>query len=335
LQPAPKAANAEEPTLFRRLVTLPLHHKPPEVHPYTMQLKYAVRDVAFSPDGSTLAAAFRDRSLRLFDLPAGRLKLVLKDPKSDCASVAFAPHGKLSAHGGVGAEIHGASAERGHALTVQAFSRRASAFSPDGKKLAIGAYHEEFDLYDTESGERLARFDPFAGMGRIDTGLYKPDVFSLAFSPDGQLLAAYIDLFDDELPQLHRIQLWNLETGELNVVFDGQFCRFSPDGKTLVYSNRGKIELRSVETLKVLGTFGGADPLSLLDLSPDGKVVAAVANNDTVQLWEVASRKPRDVLKGDGRKINSLKFSADGTMLAAGRGDGSIEVWVANSQSSD
>ena len=80
----PMAASAVEPDGFRHLVTLPLGHKPPQVHPYTLYEKHAVRDVAFAPDGKTLAAAFPAKTVRLFEVPSGRLKLVLKDPAHDC-----------------------------------------------------------------------------------------------------------------------------------------------------------------------------------------------------------------------------------------------------------
>lgn len=322
----PSAASAVEPHGFRHFITLPLDHKPPQSR-YFRYDDYAVRDVAFAPDGKTLAAVFPGNSVRLFDLSNGRLRFVLKDPNQGCSSVAFPPDESLSAYGGVGAEIYDSSPDRADSFCVQAFPRQAIAFSPDGKKVAVGAYSDKFDLYDTKSGERLARFDPFAGMGGIDTVLYKPHVFSLAFTPDGRLLAVYIDFLDDELPRLHRIQIWDSESAELKAVFDGQFCLFSPDGDMFIYTHEGKLELRSVETLKVLDTFGGAEWLSRLALSPDGMVVAAVANDDMVQLWELTTQKRLGVLKGNGQRINSIKFSPNGKLLAAGCGDGSVEVW--------
>src|SRR5437868_13844937 len=53
-----------------------------------------VGGVAFAPDGKALATASADKTVRLWDMPDGRLRLTLKGHTDAVSAVAFAPDGK-------------------------------------------------------------------------------------------------------------------------------------------------------------------------------------------------------------------------------------------------
>ena len=56
--------------------------------------------LAYSRDGTRLAAAGTDRNVRIWDLDASRPPLVLSDMREGLASVAFSPDGNVLATGG-------------------------------------------------------------------------------------------------------------------------------------------------------------------------------------------------------------------------------------------
>lgn len=71
--------------------------------------------------------------------------------------------------------------------------------------------------------------------------------------------------------------------------------------------------------------YGGFHTLAF---SPDGKSLAAGANNDeTVWLWDVVARKGREGPWEHKRTIMAVAFSPDGKTLAVGSGDGVVTLW--------
>ena len=157
------------------------------------------------------------------------------------------------------------------------------------------------------------------------------DVMSLAFSPDGRLLASG-----------HRhqtIKLWDVASvtevrslGEL-----GLTVAFSPDGRMLASGGGmdNKIHLWDVATGAEMSVLvGRSSPLFShpaqafsVAFSPDGRVLASGNGDDTIQLWDVASGTELRTLAGHTDSVMSVAFSPDGRMLASGSFDHLIKLW--------
>jgi WD40 repeat protein len=129
-----------------------------------------------------------------------------------------------------------------------------------------------------------------------ESASYRDDVFSVRFSPDGQLLAIARGTVDSG-----RVELWDTQTGKLRLAiagFDGPVLSvsFSPDGRTLLTGSReyfqshveksplrGRIsaalkwwDVRTGE-LKRQVTVPGNDRLGVkATYSPDGRLLAAL-----------------------------------------------------------
>ena len=143
--------------------------------------------VTFSPDGQRLASGSSDDTNRLWDVASGEeiATFPLDEPRT--MKIAFSPCGNLIA-GGMYGELRVWCAESLTTLFAipQPETRKpyALAFSPCGKYLASGTWWEKgmekmaIRLWDVANGENIATL-----WG------HPTDIQSLAFSPDGTLLA--------------------------------------------------------------------------------------------------------------------------------------------------
>ena len=159
-------------------------------------------------------------------------------------------------------------------------------YSPDGKILAVGYTRGDIALWDTETQTKTALMDTTSRV-----------IWTLAFSPDGQMLAS--GGFEDST-----ISLWDVQTQALLGGFDG-------------HTREARVTHHAVSSIA---------------FSPDGKTLASGSSMDcTLRLWDVASRAQIAVLleldteKHDG--INSVAFSPDGTLLASASDDGVVRMW--------
>ena len=61
--------------------------------------------------------------------------------------------------------------------------------------------------------------------------------------------------------------------------------------------------------------------------SPDGKTLAMASHEGTVQLWDVATGKLLETLKGHSSAVQAVAFSPDGRTLASGSTDQTVRLW--------
>lgn len=106
---------------------------------------------------------------------------------------------------------------------------------------------------------------------------------------------------------------------------------FSQDGRYVAEARPkrsetgGPIAIVELSSGKLIGSFGSASPLSIA-ISPNGRILAA-GYWDIVVLWSTATHKRLATLRGFGRYVDSLSFSANGRFLAGGTDIGTLQIW--------
>jgi WD40 repeat protein len=195
--------------------------------------------VVFSSDGKLLASGSHDGRIRLLDVDTRAEHTMLEKHLTAVCDVAFSPDGRWLAsagsHGDRSVRIWDvATKQLVHVLPGHDSAVGAVAWNRDGTRLASGSHDDGLVLlWDTADWTRI---------GAMKQGA---KVYSLAFTPNGKLLAAACS---DNL-----IRFWNLDSKRIVAELSGHAdyvhqIAFSPDGTRLV-SASGDRTLRIWDTV--------------------------------------------------------------------------------------
>ncbi len=157
------------------------------------------------------------------------------------------------------------------------------------------------------------------------------EIASLSFSPDGRFVAS--SCAEGGLWSLDdAIRIWDVSAGEekRNIKAYPGPSAFSPDGRTVACVRPGRyaIGVWDAETGKPILELSDRSPSSFA-YSPDGKTLAF---NDTahkqgiVRFLDILTGKAEEALTAPSGRASELKFSKDGSVLAA-VGRGSVHLW--------
>jgi WD40 repeat protein len=156
-------------------------------------------------------------------------------------------------------------------------------------------------------------------------------VLSVAFSPDGRLVAA--GNAEGE------VDIWNAQTGE--EMFPTKHHRsrvygvaFSPDGSRLASASADRtVKIWDVASGAELSTLAGSGTnVFTVTFGPDGRHLASGTWDGKVQYWDVPTGRPGRVVKplltlrGPG-DVRSVAISPDGQLLAAAGYDCTAKVY--------
>jgi len=278
-----------------------------------------------------LASGSFDGTIKLWDVTTGTQSQTLTGSSELVDSIAMSPDGKLLASRSVTPML-----------------------TPENKIREQGKEDNAIRFWDMPTGTLRKTLPNHSGNGN-----------SIAFSPDGQLLASsgvgYTPDGQQILPTSVEsgpdgVELLEVATGSVRRALPGPHksitdpgayekqvncVAFSPDGKLLAAGTLdGTINVWDVSTGTLRQWYTGTDPVTghsgiieTVAFSPDGKALVTGSIVVGIKLWDVATAKLTKTLTTitihppTFPSAWSVAFSPDGKLLASGLDDGTIDLW--------
>ena len=290
-----------------------------------------INSIAISPDGNHIVSGDYSQ-IRLWDLSTGKYSvLYTRENNYSMDGVAFSPVSNEIAIAIWEDEIDDNSLiiiydiSKGRITdTIRGFSysNRNPKYSDDGKKIAAVYDSEKVCIWDCVSKKRIQLLEGHSN-----------EIYSLDFSPDGQLLAtASAD---------NTIRIWRVSDGTciktLKNPAEFGCVSFSHDGKLIVSGSwDNTVRLWNVKTGQCISSMKASSHEELagiysVSFSPDGKTIAAAYTDDLgigmVRLWDVATGQCNKTIEGHSSIVSSVDFTPDGEYVISGSYDQTIGIW--------
>jgi len=308
----------------------------------------------FSRDGSRVAVAFKDKAIRVWELPSGKelpvpstpkdpvtriafsfanvpvlALLFLLPPKDPVTRIAFSPDGKSIAAvtnvvkaqvdpsvapGRSTIEVWDASTGQPHAI-LEDDGITCIAFSLDGLRLASATSTGLVRVWDLATSKPVLTQPMRATSGILD----------IAFSPDGKMLATgSVD---------GAARLWDTSNGGIRGTYPCQAAvrrvGFSLDGGRLflLASEDKTARILQITPYNLLVLRGHRGPVLDAAFSPDGSTLATASIDLTARIWNASSWPRPIVLSGSMNPSSSVGFSPDGRRVVTACADNVARIW--------
>ncbi len=283
--------------------------------------KNYIDGMAFAPDGHAVATSSWDGTVKVWEVPTGRLLHILSGHIAWVARVAWSPDGRTIASSSDDQTIllwdveteRYRTALRGHTNGVYDI-----AFTPDSAILLSGSRDGTLRVWDVITEQCI----------RVIHG-HAISIYDVDWSPDGtQLASGASDLM---------VTIWNvrdktstqLQQKHVGVVVG---VGWSSDGRWFA-------SIETEHTIRLWDLASGTDFQFLRHLdrsgnytyglawSPDGQHLASGTHQGGVMLWNVITHQQTWIGREVSAKFPHVAWSADGVRLVGGGDDGTLYIW--------
>lgn len=325
----------------------------------------AVICIAWSPDGTRIASASMDKTVKVWDAATGRTLVTYKGHNDGVYSVSWSPDGKQVASASRANEVQVWNAQTGEQTLRYPDSSGSVwvvAWSPNSTLIASGGDLSDttVQVWDGKSGTTFTAHKDVPSQNVFSV------VRAIGWSPDGKRVAS---------GSTH-VEIWNAATEEVLLTFRGghsdpylvNALAWSPDGMRIVScasdsadrtvqiwdSASGRIfqtyrghfaQARTASSSffaqlsSLLSPFhlarqksafsGGGLGVTSVAWSPDGKLVASGADEPdmTVQVWHPETGQQVFVYRGHTAGVQTVAWSPSGTWIASAGNDKTVQIW--------
>jgi len=321
----------------------------------TLTAGAAVRDVALNRDGRFVAAGGDDGRVWVWDVDSGKVRQFVHGPP--VTAIAWSPTADILASvGGTVARLWDISTAASRLLRPQRNNLNAVVFSPDGRRVATYGEGRFVGIFDVNTAIGIQPLEYSASPLQITSAAFGPDgkrivtargniarlwdidtgesevsftgqtgtVTDVAFSADGRRVAT------GSLDTVARV--FNAATGALDDTFYGHTglgindIDFSPDGSAIVTAGADHTARFSAKGQLSVPLLGHDRAVLHASFSPDGRSVLTSSKDGTARLFDPYGEPVPRTRTSYGSGVTSVAVDPSGTLYAAGRADGGVDV---------
>jgi WD40 repeat protein len=279
---------------------------------------HVVTAVAVTPDGHLAVSASYDKTLKVWDLAAGKDRQTLRGHKDAVTAVAVTPDGRsaVSASDDKTLKVWDLAAGkarqtlRGHKDAVMAV-----AVTPDGRSAVSASYDGTLKVWDLATGK--ARQTLRGHHGSVDAVAVTPDGRSVVSASGGGLL-----------------EVWDLAAGKALRTLRGhkdmvKAVAVTPDGRSAVSASYDKtLKVWDLATGKARQTLRGhVNTVAAVAVTPDGRSAVSASDDWTLKVWDLATGKDLQTLRGHESAVTAVAVTPDGRSAVSGSYDRMLKVW--------
>ena len=242
--------------------------------------------LAFSPDGTTLAASAQRTSVKLWDTSNWVSRRTLEGHSAPVNDAEFSGDGRLLATAcGDGTIWLWDVADGTCVRTIQghAGSANSIAFAPDGRRVASAGDDRLAKVWDVATGAQLGVYSG-----------HSQGVRDLAFSPDGKTIASVGGMYVG--PDAGEVRLWDSFTGHETANLKGHTSlvyavAYFPGGRRLATASDDRtIQLWDIATGDDVFTLRGhTSGVVSLAISRDGRQIVSGSIDNSAKRWSIVN----------------------------------------------
>ena len=271
----------------------------------------AIEDLAYSPDGTMIAAEERNNDVLLWNL-GRRSPRTLPDASYGAHGLAFSKDGTFLLVAGSSTQLHMYDPKSGRQVAYDSYRFQGTvntlAYDPGSGSLALGGPAGSVQFWQQAVVPFTGRAGPVVG---------------LAVDPGGAAIASVSSSGST-------LNLWNRD-GSLAAIASlpaqPNALAVSPNRRLVAtVVNGGTVSVFNLPGLTPARRFRVPKPASDVAFSPDGRLLA-VSGGDGVTLRDPVSGSLRQTLHSTWGDIDTIAFGPGSGMITAGTGNGTVITW--------
>ncbi|KAJ5979902.1 hypothetical protein N7481_007200 [Penicillium waksmanii] len=274
--------------------------------------------ISWSHDGSRLASASQDKTVKIWDPATGQCTSVFEGHSGSILSISWSHDGSRIASASQDKTVRiwdpatgqCTSVFEGHSGSIPSIS-----WSKDGSRLASASFDQTVRIWDRVTCKCILVLEG-----------HKGGVWSVAWSHDGSRLIS--------ASQDKTIRIWATTSNQCLSILKGHSLSvssiaWSQDGSLIASASQDKtVRIWDPATGQCLSTFAGhCDSINWIAWSPDRRRLASASVDKTVRIWDTVTSQCALILEGHSDSVNTIVWANDGRRLASASWDKTVRIW--------